>query len=382
MVQILDKRQIAENQARNAQFFRDVSSNTALEKTSASYKDVIMSHVKEFSVYNRIIPPREVTNDELEVGPNNDSLYFRIHVAPDTRAGLSSFSSGLGEFQEVRADRFFGTFQMLATPYWEFNEYRMAAYPFPLPKMIEDNVGIDFQECRDWVLHKGLEDMIAKNRVRQKMVYKGVNVTAGTGDPDEHDRVKLTVGDFLTARRHFAGRTNGIHNALIPETNYIDLSEHDLNDLGDQLKGDTFVNGYNKDTVSGLRFIRTIKIDNDKGDIFRRDNVYFFGHPDEIGRNFDYQGIKTHLVKEAQFVRFAARMAFGHVWTGNNRVCKIELYQTGTQPDSVTGLGTTVADRAGTMGSSDVLWADPELAMEHDYNDITSDPMAPVIRYS
>jgi hypothetical protein len=112
MVQILDKRQIAENQARNAQFFRDVSSNTALEKTSASYKDVIMSHVKEFSVYNRIIPPREVTNDELEVGPNNDSLYFRIHVAPDTRAGLSSFSSGLGEFQEVRADRFFGTFRL------------------------------------------------------------------------------------------------------------------------------------------------------------------------------------------------------------------------------------------------------------------------------
>jgi len=363
----MNLRRIAED---NNRYFRDLAAAGPRHTKLSSMNDQVSAFLKEASVFNTIIPPKPIVPEQCEVDPEFDTLRYRIHDVPRTSVGLGSMDAMSGQIREPYLARIFGSFMMLQTPRYQFNEYRMMAYRFPVAKQVESQIGIDFQEARDWVIHETLDEMLQAYRGTYDNIFKGENVTAGQADVGAAARVPLARNDFSQLKQYYAGKRSRLARVLIPEQNFLQIELFDLQDNGDQLQGEVTVEGYTRTKLLGVEMIRTIKTDSLHGDVFRAGNIYGFADADNLGRQYDLQGIRHDVEVEAQFLRLSARMVFSHLLFSPAYVSKIELYQRGREVDGITARSGTVSQAGNTYGPSDALFADSESFMERDFLNI------------
>lgn len=362
----------------NLDYLNRLRSGEARLTKSSGTEDQIPGWYKEASVFSQIIPPRQVDPNDCEVGEELDELRLRIHDIPTTSAGRGDFMAMSRDVRTPYLHRFWATFQKMQTPVYEFNEYVMMAYRFPVAKQIEDQIGIDMAEARDHILHLSLNDMLQTQRGTWNNVFKGTNVSASVGGAGAANRVLIDKRDILNLKTYYTGRRSQIKFILIPEQNYLQIEAFDLSDMGDQLTGEVLVDGYRRNQLLGVEFLRTIKTDSIHGDVFRADNIYGFADGDHIGRQYDLQGIKQDVESEQHLVRLSARMAFGHIWFGAAYINKCELYQSGK--DVAGGKLEGNADGSTpAMGKSDALWEDPDTVMERDFHRIRDGAAYPTL---
>jgi hypothetical protein len=273
---------------------------------------------------------------------------------------------------------------MLTTPTYVLNDFNLPAYPFPVGQQVEDSIGMDMQEAKDWCMLKKLEETLQASRGTHSNVIRGekaaANIVTNGGAVNSGGtsyRGKLERGDWTTLKEYYADKRSKLDRVLCPELNYIQIERWDASDFGDHLQGEIVINGYRYDQVNGVKFIRTIKTDAQRGDVFREGNIYGFATPNECGRNRTLRGLKFHIDRDHQFLKFDAQMAFGFIWAVSAKVCKLELYDGGLEVDN-----TTVAARlSANVPASDQLWGDPEFVTEKDYYNIDNEWHRPLIRY-
>lgn len=273
------------------------------------------------------------------------------------------------------------TFYLLTTPTYVLNDYNVMRYPFPVMEQIQDTFGIDLQEARDWGMKKSLDDTIAAGRSENGNVLRGEQATAdlvanlargGGGGTAGAFRGRLEREDIITLKQYFATKRTRLSKLLITEKDYLDIERYSQQDFGDTLQGEVAVEGFTMNKLHGVEFIRTIKCDQTKGDVFRPGNIYAFASEKEIGVSLTLRGQKVYMDRDHQMLYVDAQSAHGHLWAVNDRVCKLELYNGGYD-----GLGARVdvlavgvdADDPGTPGS-DTNLEDPEYVTERDYFNI------------
>jgi hypothetical protein len=357
----------------NKAWFNDAKTSAGRDKLSGLHESQFASYLREHSAMAKILVPQDIDPSECEVGVDTDSLYVRLHFTPETNAYLGSFGAGPPERREVFIDRIFASFMMLTTPTYVFNEYRMMAYPFPVPKQVEDSIGMDMHEARDFIEFRSLEETIQAGAATYNNVLKGENVaTPLTGATD---RVDFHQDDLVRMMKYFAGKRDRMEKVLIPETDFLTILTFDASIFGDTLRGEVVTNGYKLSQWMGMELIRTIKIDNDNGDVFREGNIYGFADPEKIGRSYNLQGLKMNLERKRQFLEMDARMACGHIWAVGKRVCKLELYDTGLTPTGGAIPGVTTGD-------SDLFWDDVELVTERDYHNVGLNLQRPYLEFA
>jgi hypothetical protein len=353
----------------NQRYYQDLANPVARTTKVSSLNDQVSGFLKEASVFNTIIPPKPISPENCEVDETYDTLRYRIHDVPRTSVGMGSMDAMAGQVREPYLARIFGSFLMLQTPRYQFNEYRMMAYRFPVAEQVKSQIGIDFQEARDWVIHGTLDEMLQAYRGVYNNVFKGENVTAA-GNSGDGTRVPIARNDFSRLKQYYANKRARLARVLIPEQNFLQIEQFKLEDNGDQLMGEVTVEGYTKSKLLGVEMIRTIKTDSLHGDVFRADNIYGFADADNLGRQYDFQGIRHDVEVEAQFLRMSARMVFSYLWFSPAYVSKIELYQAGLDVDGETVLSGTVSQKGNTYGVSDRLFSDSESFMERDFLNI------------
>jgi hypothetical protein len=360
-----------------------------LHKLSALHESQLDSYLREACVMDKVLPPSDIGPEDCEVGTDNDTLFYRLHFTFETRAYLGSFEATPQEVQEVYIPRIFLSFYLLTTPTYVLNDYNVQAYPFPVAKQVEDSIGMDMQEAKDWSMVKTLEDTIQASRSTNNNVLRGVDAQAdieangvrgadAVAPLDVGKRFKIQREDFTELKKYFATRRSRLDRMVLPESDFIDLERFDSSDFGDQLMGQVVVDGYTVNQMHGVKFIRTIKIDSDRGDVFKEGNIYGFAAPSEVGRNFSLRGLKFYLDRDHQFLKFDAQMAIGHLWAVSAKIAKLELYNGGLNIDN-----STYRNRiSGTVPNSDALWGDPEYVVTKDYYNIDDAFHRPTVSYT
>lgn len=348
-------------------------------KLSELHADQLEHYLRETCILDKVLPPKDISADECEVGPTHDTLYKRIWFQMETRAYLSSFEATPREVQEVYVPRIFLSFFLLSSPQYVVNDYNILAYPFPIAKQIEDNIGMDMHEAKDWTMLDRLEQAILSSRATYGNVIRGVQAAADivTNGLATGFRGELEREDLINLKKYFAGTRTRLDRVVVPEADYIDLERLELNDFGDQMVERVFRDGLDQDRVHGLQIIRTIKIDQTRGDVFRAGNIYGFASPQQVGRNYNLRGLKFYLERDHQYLYFDAQMACGFIWAVPSRVAKLELYNGGLATDGVS----IVPNFDGSTPGSDGRFGDASEVTFKDYFDVDQEFYSPVIRF-
>lgn len=387
-------------QLHNREYIEMVEGEGGLTKASALHKSQLANYLREKCVLDKVLPPVDIDPTECEVGPTTDTLYYRIHLQMETRAFLSSFEAMPRETQELYVPRVFVSFLMLSTPKYVANDYNIMAYPFPVTQQVEDQIGLDMHEAKDWVMLRELERTIQASRADYGNVLRGVEATADieANGTNTRFRGKLRREDLINLKSKFPGERARLERILVPETDYIQLERFKDDDFGSGLMSNVFIDGLETERVHGINMIRTIKIDNRRGDVFRTGNIYAFTSPEQTGRNFNLRGLKFYIERDHQFLFFDAQMAFGFLWAVASRCVKLELYNGGTVAGTAGTLasgtnyagGAWVADPTVTNSTtaeaqgliaSDQLWGSPEQVTQKDYFDVSKGYRRPRVNF-
>ena len=360
----------------NREWVDSLSSTSNREKLSELHQDQIAHYLRESCVLDQVLPPADISAAECEPGPETDTLFKKVYLQMETRAYVSTFESQPREVQELYVPRFYMGFMMLSTPQYVANDFNMMAYPFPVPKQVEDNIGADLHEAKEWVLLDRLEAAIQAGRGRYNNVLRGEQAKAdiAANGANSGFRGQIEREDLTALKKYFARTRSRVAHFVIPETDYIDLERFDLADFGDDLVSKVFMDGLDTDRVHGVKLVRTIKIDQQRGDVFREGNIYAFPEPEWLGRNYTLRGVKMHLERDHQWLFFDAHMAFGFIWAVTSRLCKLELYNGGTDTD-----GNLIA---GANPTSDALFGSTEAVTSKDYYDVSLGLRVPNIRFN
>lgn len=373
-----DKASAAKIALDNEKYAQILDSTGGTEKVAEIHSTQLEHYMRETCVHDKVLPPQDISPSDCEVGPTHDTLYHRIHMQYETRAFLSSFESLPKQVQEVYIPRVFVGFFMLSSPQYVLNDYNIQVYPFPVGKQIQDNVALDMHEAKDWVMLDRLEQAIQASAADYGNILRGVQAQANIDASGNNTgfRGQIEREDMLSLKKYFARTHTRINAIIIPETDYIDLERFNLDDYGDGLMERVFMDGLETDKIHGITIIRTIKIDDTRGDVFRAGNIYGFAPPNQIGRNFTLRGLKFYVDRDHQFLHFDAQMALGFLWAVASRVCKLELYNGGrTTAGGIIGLSSDPP-------SSDAYFGSPEEVTAKDYFEVEKDYRRPLIRFT
>lgn len=348
------------------------------KKISQMHEDQLANYLRETSVFDQILTPREITAQECEVGVDNDTLYKRIYMQPELRTFLSSFEALPRETQEVFIPRIFLGFYMMSSPRVVLNDYNLMAYPFPVTKQVEDLIGPSMHEAIDWIMLDRLEAAIAAaDNPSAPGVGDGRNVIKGVQAQANIAASGLTTGfrgqierdDVIALKKAYAGSRARIRKILCTESDYIDFERFKLSDFGDELLGQVFTEGLQSDKIHGVEFVRTIKSDFSRGDLLRDGNIYAFPDENMIGRSYILQGLRFFIERDHQFLYYDAHQARGFIWAVVSRLFKLELYNGGLD---LAG---------GVQAGSDSLYGNPESVTFKDYYNLSEGNYRPNISY-
>lgn len=366
----------APNEVLNELFAAKLGTQEGKEKIAQLGSDWIRDRLREESFARKILPPKTVQRQDLQVSVNHDTLVKIVETEPRSRAMTMSFR-GQPNVRYIRSPRFEVPFHTVGSERYEKTEQELMAYIMPITEIIKRNVVKDIQEVEDYVFLTHIESAVqslqkeangidfassfsASNAFTAFNVNSGAvvevgkikandvlfqtqgagaaaNATAGlTQDvvvPFQKDDMtklfQLFPGNGANASRLKADRF------LISDTDWEDINNWTLSEMGDKIVGETTTDGYKYQTVIGRKYIRTLKTD-----ILRPGNIYCFAAPEYFGGFLILNKTKFYADKERNRVSFEAWEDIG-MYVGNVAGArKLELYA-GSVDAGVTGVQTS-----------------------------------------
>jgi hypothetical protein len=361
------------NDVLNDLFSAKLDTQEGKEKIAQLGSDWIRDRLREESFARKIVPPKTVTRQDLQVSVNHDTLVKIVETEPRSRAMTMSFR-GQPTTRYIRSPRFEVPFHTIGSERYEKTEQELMAYLMPITEIIKRNVVKDIQEVEDYVFLTHVDSAVQSLQKEANGIpfatafvaataFTAFNVNSGAvvevGKIKANDVLFQTQGAGAAADAT-AGLTQDVvvpfqkddmtklfqlfpgtgatasrlkaDRFLITDTDWEDINTWTLSEMGDKIVGETTVDGYKYQTVIGRKYIRTLKTD-----ILRPGNIYAFAAPEYFGGFLILNKTKFYADKERNRVSFEAWEDVG-LYVGNVAgVRKLELYAGSTDAD-VTGV--------------------------------------------
>ena len=348
----------------NDLFGQRVSSREGLDKLAETGGLYIRDKLREVNFTQGIIPPQRVTKADCQRSVNHDTLVKLVEIEPRSRAMTVSFR-GDATARYIRGERVEAAFFKIMSENLMNNEQELLAYEMPITKIIEENSLKDMDEIvdREFLVHceNAVQQMqyeanastytalssttVQAGGVVEFSVVKGELARAVVGTPDATVR-PIQRPDIPRLRKLLHGRRLRAAKMLMTEVDYDDVNSWTLEDFGDKIQSETAVEGYKYNTLIGLEYIRTIKVD-----ILRPGNVYCFTKPEFFGRYYILNDPKFYINKIGNMVEWWAWMDMSLLLANIASVVKLELYSGDANPST---------DAQGLVAASTVVPVDEE----------------------
>lgn len=322
----------------NEMFNQKIASESGREKVAEYGDSFIRDRLREVSFARKIVNPIQVGRADCQVSTNHDTLTKIVQLEPRSRAMAMTFR-GQPRANFIRAPRAETSFFTISSELFMKTEQELLAYDEPITKLIEDNSVKDIQEIedREWLLHnesavQALQQeanagsvtrldatTVKAGGVVEFSVRKGELARAATADDATVRPVQKT--DLINGFKMLDGKRLRCKMFLLTETDWDDVLQWTVEDIGDRLQSETTVDGYKYNVVMGRPFVRTIKTD-----ILREGNIYFFTEEKFYGRFYLLNKTKFYIDKVANNVMFQAWEDIAMILANVASVKKVELY--------------------------------------------------------
>lgn len=291
-----------EEQFSNQSFIQSLldSPNGNVKKASAGATGYIRDHLRESAIFPNILPPTNVTYDDLDRIPGQELGVMIDEYEPSSPASRSVPFGGAADSVQFRGITFVTYFGKEITP--EFTKLidELAMYTMDLRQVVTDNALKDLDNRQDTIFFASVDAMVGS--------------ASGVGDSGLQQSFE-TNGQIT--RRSYKDALNNLIRMDVPNGVWV-LAVETANEWvgmgreewGGDMAQDVLLKGLSgamsKLTMVGVPHIATIK-----RTVVPFNTVYQFSTPQFMGKHYILQGLQMFVERKDDLVRWYAHRKYG-----------------------------------------------------------------------
>jgi hypothetical protein len=345
----------------NTQFVEDMLAgpgSEAFQKTAADIDAFLLDKMRERCFTDRIIELQTITSQDRRMVPsvNHDTLVFLDHIAPNTEACVATYRDR-PDVEYVRGSRYLIPPFMIKSREYEKTVEELRVYPYPILRLIEDQVGLDMEAMKDWIFMNAVDSATQRGTTLTTGQYTAGRIIRGEqavaayeaaggyddaeGEPQPNDLVELGI--------IFSDSERPKGTLLMNKADHDRIAKWDLAAVGDEKRGKIAFEGLGEGSL-GLGTDKVRVLSTMKRTVVQRGDIFLFAPAEYLGRNFVLNKIEWWAEKVRNMLRYGAwaehMLGIGNIAS----IAKLELYNCSasktplTEAEVNTGVYNEAAD--------------------------------------
>lgn len=272
-----------------------------MEKTAVdAVNDFTRTKMREDGFYRRVLPPLQISNDELDRQVDTDKPVKVIDKEPDSPAAISIPFATLPTSVYIRGPRYRVMFDRIVTPRFTKDVDELRTWVMDIRQVLSDNA------IKDMLAEEDAKFIEAVNAVMLgpdvAVPYNGNVVQWET---IEGGITRETVLDAFKIMPRGPSHLE-VHTVLVNSVTIKEVMKWGRDEMGGDFAQDIAKNGWAETNFLGARWIITIK-----RDLVPDDTAFMFADPKFIGKNFMLEDTTMYIRREAYMLEFFAYQTGG-----------------------------------------------------------------------
>jgi len=255
--------------------------------------------VREDSFYRKIVPPVQVSNDDLDRQVDTDKPVIVVDKEPGSPAAISIPFATLPINVYIRGPRYRVMFDRIVTPRFVKDIDELRTWQMDIRQVLSDNA------IKDMLAEEDSKFLTAVNTAlvgaNQVVPTSGVIQWETVWGGISRDTVQEALKIMPKTPSHLEVNTVLLNNVTIRE-----ILKWGYDEAGGSLSGDFLKNGWSEIDLMGCKWVVTIK-----RDLVPDDTFYMFGDPRFIGKSYLLEDTTMHIKREAFMIEFFAYETLG-----------------------------------------------------------------------
>jgi hypothetical protein len=274
--------------------------DSGMEKQAQdAVNDYIRTHMREDGFARRILPPVQITNDELDRQVDTDKPVKIVDKEPQSPGAISVPFATLPINRYIKGPRFRVMFDRILTPKFTKDIDELRTYDMDIRQILSDNA---------------IKDMLAEEDGKWIAVCNNLLVSQGGTVPETgtvqwrliaggitRDTIAESMKIMPSTPNHLNASTVLVNNVTI-----WDVVKFGHDEIGGTLSQELFERGFAEREIMGVRWIITIK-----RDLVPDSSLFQFAEPKFLGKFFILEDTTMFIDRRAFMLEFFAYESLG-----------------------------------------------------------------------
>jgi hypothetical protein len=262
--------------------------------------DFTRTKMREDGFYRRIMPPLQISNDELDRQVDTDKPVKVVDKEPDSPAAISIPFATLPTNVYIRGPRYRVMFDRIVTPRFTKDVDELRTWVMDIRQVLSDNA------IKDMLAEEDSKFIAAVNAVMlgpdTPVPYNGNVVQWET---ISGGIIRETVCDALKVMPRGPSRLE-THTILCNSITIKEIMKWGRDEMGGDFSQDIIKNGWAETNFLGCKWIISIK-----RDLIPDDTLFMFADPKFIGKSYMLEDTTMYIRREAYMLEFFAYQTCG-----------------------------------------------------------------------
>lgn len=282
----------------------DQLSTPGMEKNATlAITEYTRTKMREDGFCRRILPPQQITDDDLDRQVETDKPVVIVDKEPDSPAAISVPFGTLPNNRYIKGPRYRVMMDRILTPKFTKDIDELRTYDMDIRKILSDNSIKDLLAEEDGKWIKTVDGLVgtAGSTVTETNAVHHVAIADAAG-PITRD--SLAESMKIMPRIEVAHLTPDC--ALINNITIWDIVKFGRDETGGNLAEELLINGFAERKMLGTKWLVTIKTD-----LVPENVIYQFAEPKYLGKFFILEDTTMYIKREAFMLEFYAYETIG-----------------------------------------------------------------------
>jgi hypothetical protein len=276
--------------------------------------DYTRYRMREEGFYRRILPPVQVSNDDLDQQVDTDKPVKIIEREPDSPAAISIPFNTLPMNLYVRGQKYRVTFDRIVTPRFTKDVDELRTYRMDIRQILSDNAIKDMlaeedrkfiEACNAAMGNTADATVTQSGLVQWETIYGGIT--------------RDTLQDAFKVLPRTISRLE-VGTCLVNNLTIRELMKFGREEMGGDFSQDVFKNGWSEQNFMNARWIISIK-----QDLVPTDSIFMFADPKFLGKSFILEDTTLYVDRKAYMLEFFAYETLGGAIGNTNAVARVDF---------------------------------------------------------
>lgn len=283
----------ADTQLLNETLFEQLSTPGMEKQAIDAVNDFTRTKMREDGFYRRILPPLQLSNDELDRQVDTDKPVKVVDKEPDSPAAISIPFATLPINIYIRGPRYRVMFDRIVTPRFTKDVDELRTWVMDIRQVLSDNA------IKDMLAEEDSKYITACNAVMigpdVPVPYNGNQVQWET---IEGGITRESLCDMLKIMPRGPSHLE-VHTCLINNVTIKEPMKFGRDEMGGDFSQDIVKNGWAEVNFLGCTWVITIK-----RDLVPDDTIFMFADPKFIGKSYLLEDTTMYVKREAFMLEF------------------------------------------------------------------------------